>query len=748
MDKRMTFQRRDILKVIGLIPWIPFSKSAGTNPPLVFSCLPTNDLWKALSNSAASLSRYDTPGEAVAKSVPGSGLLILADGYPTRTTQVDDGFFQTAREKKLRLYIEFPSFVPGLRTGKPRCTDKGKYGNLLERVVVTSRTFTPFLQELQILDMHDCHYLPAEPEIGILDMEQVSLQTELVLARVAGFDTAVYGLPHEGVKPILFRAPEGQSLIATTKLSHFITGRYAPLNAWRFIWKWILGWLCPQMKISVGDFIPAVGPSYPAHQPLPQNAELDAFRRGVEWFSNARLFVASSWKQTVREHELFGPPSPGPTPDWPLGDGSEGVLEGFASIIEYDGSQLLGWGIRNDCTGETSMAMAFSSVVSGKSRDGEIASNLNDFIYAHSPFAQGPRDDPKSPSFGLVGWALPKSQEAYWGDDNATSLLGTIATEALLKSDRWDEKVLRCLLANLRTTGKLGFRGEFLDEKRLQQYGWRHFYDTATIDYSPHMEAYLWACFLWAYDKTHDARFLDRTRNAIRMTVEAYPGRWRWMNGIQQERARMLLPLAWLIRVEGKPEYHQWLKQIAKDLLALQDECGAIRDEMGSEAIGQLPAPKSNDRYGTSEAPLIQENGDPVCDLLYTSNFAFVGLHEAAAATRDPFYSQAEDKLADLLCRIQVRSTTHPELDGAWFRAFDFKRWEYWASNSDWGWGPWSIESGWTQAWITSVFALRHLKTSLWDLTANSRIAQHMNKLQPLMFPGPDLATPSHVGGQ
>ena len=36
---------------------------------------------------------------------------------------------------------------------------------------------------------------------------------------------------------------------------------------------------------------------------------------------------------------------------------------------------------------------------------------------------------------------------------------------------------------------------------------------------------------------------------------------------------------------------------------------------------------------GTFEAPLNQENSDPVSDLLYTTNFAFLGLHEAAAAT-------------------------------------------------------------------------------------------------------------------
>ena len=34
--------------------------------------------------------------------------------------------------------------------------------------------------------------------------------------------------------------------------------------------------------------------------------------------------------------------------------------------------------------------------------------------------------------------------------------------------------------------------------------------------------------------------------------------------------------------------------------------------------------------------------------------------------------------MAKFLCRIQVRSDAHRELDGAWFRAFDYERWGYW----------------------------------------------------------------------
>ena len=115
--------------------------------------------------------------------------------------------------------------------------------------------------------------------------------------------------------------------------------------------------------------------------------------------------------------------------------------------------------------------------------------------------------------------------------------------------------------------------------------------------------------------------------------------------------------------------------------------------------------------------------------MLYTANFAFLGLHEAACATNDPAIRKMENKLAEFLCRIQVRSDAQPSLDGGWFRAFDFKRWEAWGSNADAGWGAWAIESGWTQGWITSVLAMRQMKTSLWDLTAKSRISRHAKKL-------------------
>ena len=243
----------------------------------------------------------------------------------------------------------------------------------------------------------------------------------------------------------------------------------------------------------------------------------------------------------------------------------------------------------------------------------------------------------------------------------------------------------------------------------------------------------------WAYQHTGYELFYQRAENALRMTMAVYTDGWRWTNGLAQEKARIILPLAWLVRVKDTPEHRRWLRQAVEGLLRLQAPCGAIREELGLKGHGMFPPPKSNAAYGSSEAPLIQRNGDPVCDLLYTSNFAFLGLNEAAAASGDQDCRDAADRLARFLCRVQVRSPAQPSLDGGWFRGFDFQRWEQWGSNADAGWGPWSIESGWTQGEITAVLAMRQMHTSLWDLTKDSRIKRHFERLRRQMLPDADL---------
>ncbi len=720
--------------------------SSCSRTDLIISCRADNDLYITLSENKIKCTRYESPAEAVANAPKGSGILILADGYPRETTPVDSLLYAEALMKDLRLFVEYPSYIPGVVTGEPR-------GTHWERAVISSDAFAPELNKLRILAIHDCRFIPAEAS-----------DPDIVIARIAGFDSAVYGLPQK-VYPVLFELPQadtyGPVLVSTTKLSQFITGRYSPADAWQAIWSHILKWAQPEIKSSDLKWNPEVKPSYSVDENLPPDAEREALKRGINWYFNSRMIVNREMMS------LYDRPTNDPVPamadpdisqDWPFGhrvgfmpglnsppgDGSLGVLEGFDAKIFFDGTQPVRWWRRGDCNGEIAGAISLAGLGLEDSVFLKTGANIGDWLFFKSMISLGERSDPDHPAYGLSGWndvpaycgpGTMNGYEVYYGDDNARVILGMMIAAAALNTDRYDRRLMNIILGNLRISGKYGFQPNRLDQAPLVNNGWKHYFKDTNISYSPHYQANIWACYLWAYKQTGFSLFLERAEQAISMIMSAYPDKWIWTNGIQQERAKMLLPLSWLVRVDDTQEHRNWLRTIAADLLEGQAECGAIREEIGEVGKGGFPPPESNEAYGTSETPLIQTNGNGVADMLYTVEFAFLGLHEAAAATGDDLYREAENKLAEFLCRIQIRSEKHPELDGGWFRAFDFYRWEYWASNGDAGWGAWSIESGWTQSWITSVLALRLLNTSVWELTGESKAEMHFDDLLKQMLP-------------
>ena len=592
---------------------------------------------------------------------------------------------------------------------------------------------------MRLLAAHDCHYVPirgvgmgaAHPGDGrsLLGPEN-SPKADLVVARVAGYDTAIYGLPDKEVFPILFEVPESRLIVATTKLSGFVTGRYAPAHDWVLIWEKLLSELSPEHLVHL-RIAPVVRPAWGPTAKLPHRYQRRAFTEAAKWFASSHLLVYPSEKDQLyqalaRNQDTAAPPRL----DAPEGDGSLGILEGYASGIRWDGNQLRRLPLRSDCNVESAMVLALDGRLNGRKHSQVLASNLLDFVYFNSGACAGPRADPKHPAFGLIGWGdiSPAWLVANYGDDDARVMLATAVAAAGLGSDRWDPRLMRALLANLRTTGKLGFRGDRIDLPQLEKNGWKHYYEGQTINYSPHFESYLWACYLWAYRQTGFEPFLDRTRAAISMTMKAYPDQWRWQHNI--ERARMLLCLAWLVRIEDTPQHRQWLLKVAGDLLADQQPSGAIYERLGRPHTGFYQAPQRNEEYGTGETPLLQQDGDPVSDQLYTAGFALLGLHEAIGATDDKSLKSAEDKLAEYLCRIQTRSERLPYLSGTWFRAFDDRRWEAWASSADIGWGAWSVESGWGQAWTAAVLALREQRATVWDYTADSHAHDYFRTLK------------------
>jgi hypothetical protein len=704
-----------------LFPSAAFSadKDSAPVPPqsalnLHFACRGDNDLYRVMTADGCKYARHATASKAVQAAPEGGGVLILADGYPEKTTNITRTSLDVARAKKLRLYIEYParSAIDRLEFGEPQ---KPNWA----RTVVATDFFGSKLEKLRILQINDCHFLPVRLK---------GTPAHLVSSRVAGYDSAVYGLTEESW-PLLFEhdVDQGAVLIATTKLSQFVSARYAPSDDWATVCRSILSWLVPDEKVTPMQWTATVRPSFDRDTALPPNEEAKSLKRGVKWFDN--FLVGESWSADLAQpsDDTYGPTDPRRRTGLPVGDGRHGILEGHISKIFTDGSQPMRWLLRGDCNAESAMAFALGGHLHNDLDQQKVAANLMDFVYFDSDLYQS---DPNSPTYGLLGWFSYRSgPDSFWGNDGSKAIIGSFTTAAALQNSRWDERILTGILANFRTTGPMGFRdGMPLSTRSLNQHGWEYFAARRSIAPWPQREAWAWACYLWLYDKTRYQPLLEQARNALRMTMERYPDGWGYaLNEMQMERGRILLPLAWLVRVDDTAEHRQWLRRVTDDMLVRLDDSGAIQEQL------RATSHSDNADYGTGEVSILHADGDPCADVFYSIPPAFLGLVEAAAATGDPIYSQAADKVAEFLIRVQVRSEDHPTLDGGWFRAFDYEKWDYWGGNGDSGWGAWSSETGWVQSHIVAAMAMREKKTSLWDFTSMTSIGDHFAKYQSSM---------------
>jgi hypothetical protein len=657
-----------------------------------------NDIGTILKANNYSFKSFKSQMEAVNAAKKGGGILFIANGYPKQRLTFDKGVEKVIAKKKLKVFIEYPDVSTKLMVG----TDTIK--TQLERGVVNTSKIKG-LDSLDLIGIHNAYVIKSDAKNPIL-----------IVAKVAGFDNAQYGISDVPPTPLLFK--QGNTLVATTRLSHLITSRFGPVDHLKGVMEYIFSYLSPQVKWEFANWPLQVKPMHNATEALTKQDYQKAIKKGTDWFSKGNFFVHPSWEPLFLKRQGDGLDVAGPPLDLklPVGNGSLGVLEGHLSRIQADGTQIYRYWMRADCNAEVAFAMSMLKDPASKT----IAKNLLDYIFKNSNLRGGPRNDPKSPLYGLVGWATTHPF-VYYGDDNARVILGAMGASALMNDGSWDKYIAENIIANFRTTGKNGFRGGHLRDKGIIDGGLKQISEKDLINPHPHFESWMWATYLWLYDKTGYKPFLDLSKKAIAITMEKYP-KWKWTNGIQQERARMILPLAWLVRVEDTPQHRKWLSTIADRLLENVDASGAIREELGDAKDGRYGATKTNADYGKHEAPLIAVNGDPVADMLYTTNFGFFALNEAAAATGDAKYKDAVKKIADFLVRIQVQSDVHPDLDGAWFRAFDYKRWEYWASNADAGWGAWGTLTGWTQSWIVSTLAMHTESKNLWDISKDSKI--------------------------
>ena len=607
------------------------------------------------------------------------GIAVFAADYPACRDSIlcTCAQLEQAREKKLRLYLEYPEQIPGIELG---ACFMPKY----ERTVVAADNWCT-LARGTILAQHSCFVRACRSEVAPL----------LVSAKVAGYRDTVYGLP-DCAAPLLFFHPDYPNvMIALTAFSRFARGRFAPVPDWRQIWEGIFAHLGVTFR---PDWVPEIRPAYAREEKLPSDAADNAFQNSIAWFTGSMISVHTG----------------------------EMVMEGVDSMIDCNGNQKLRTHTRGDCVGESTLPLALDWRINRNPQSRDLCGKLMNYLFTAPEIRCL---DPGNPCYGMLNFF--ENVPTFYGDDNCRAFMSALIAGALTGEYRWNREILRGLLNVLRTTGKLGFRRTNLKWPQDFNEGrnWDFYRDEECVNYRPHSQGWMWAAFLLAWRWTGYRVFLEKARRGIGNLMRVYPGQIQWTNGFSQEIARMLLPLALLLRIEDTSEHRDWLMRVWRDLQPLAAECGAIREIMGKEENGLYPAPRSNEEYGTNEAALIQRNGDPVCDLLYTVNFAFPGLQEAAGVTGDAEIGKALSRLENFLIRIQVHSEKHPLLAGAWLRGFDWELWDYYGSSADLGWGVWCAESGWTNSWIASTLALRRLGCGLWDLVPEHGAADILPEL-------------------
>lgn len=693
----------------------------------------TNDLLQLLLSSSSTATHHvANASTAITAARQGDLVLILADGYPAARTHIPPGGYsaleRAAEQGGFGVYVEYPqdhvSAVPL---------------SWKQRSVVTSSMLSEFgLDAMRILQLQDpvavdwcanATHKCDDPPLGTMCAMGCN-SSLLSFAQVAGVDRAAFGVSDGERIPLLVNYSRNL-LVSSSPLSIMVTARFAPQDAWHALWTFILNSMATTGSIEVPAWTTTVHPTYLYSDPLPANATSVAVARSAKWISTGSTLMtvqsrggsygccqASGGNQECTLHQCTWDqvcPSPYAPPNL---TNVTCLQEGWSSIVHSTGKQhMMPLFIRTDGNAEAAMALAAAATFESSSVSSEWAneaSQLLDYMFRWSDSQTFQRSNSSDPKHGIVWWnqqdaASASGGIAHWassdyGSNSACVLMGATAVAGMLDTGSWRERMLYMLFAEIRTTGRKGNRPGAIGAADLDKNGWEHYFNDATLpsgaSYSPHYGAQAAGYFAFAAHATGmEELFLEPAIEYVRGMMESLGrGEWRWTQSVTNELSTLLLTTAWLVRVDNAKggehtgQHRAWLREVADRLLTYQTVQGGIKQFFGEgNEAGKCNAcpPTSNENYGSGEAPLMFDGSEPITDCLYSLNFAVIGLREAFGATGDVQYQVAEDKLVEYLVRIQVASEHHPELDGAWFRAFDYMRWEYWASDSDWGYGTW-----------------------------------------------------------
>lgn len=448
----------------------------------------------------------------------------------------------------------------------------------------------------------------------------------------------------------------GDSIMMTSfHLHNYNRARFAPRESWEKLIRHIAKWLTGAEPAAMPSPVLRHGPDANLSDPAVFEAcRKEAVRRGVDWL-----------KQFL------------------VDEGRGGVREGLRHCIDPEGVQSPAPTVRNDCSGETAGAFKFYAHLTGDRHLRGIAENIDGFTYGPMVIHGGPYD-------GFMRWTEDAWQVCYQ-DDAARCVLSGLYECVFLGRDETFADICRTLDFLVNSTAKDGCRVPRSDLYATNPEGLAALAEAESGHRSAHYNAYYHAALLLAYKYGGNPRYLDVGRRGLETLMSAYPDTCREQSETE-EMCRLVLPLAILCDVTREDIHREMLYRVVRDLVNHKHPSGGFCEwDTGYKA--------SCSRESTGECSLLTENGDPVADLLYSTNWLPMGFAYAYYATGDEWFKELWREVVGFCIRAQVWSE-EPLLNGSWCRAFDMDMREAYACPHDVGWAACAVESGWTVAEI------------------------------------------------
>ncbi len=391
-----------------------------------------------------------------------------------------------------------------------------------------------------------------------------------------------------------------------------------------------------------------------------------AVKRGLAWFHSAEM----------------------------LRDGGEmGVYEGFSHHVKaQNGKQLRAEMIRTDCTAEVGGAFLLNYMVTGNTDSLALFRRTDDFCFDWMQIKEGPHR-------GMLRWT-ESAWEVCYQDDVARAILPTLLYQNFGGGAPHFDQAVDALEYMIKTTGEDGLRAFRTDIYKLTDAECERLKKAGVGVASAHYNAYYHAALLLAHRAGAPAHFLEVAKKGLSSIMGRYPITRRETSETE-EYCRLIFPLAALYEATGDPLHYEWLCRVTEDLVR-------FRHPSGGYAEWDTDYRAACARNDKGECALLANNGDPVCDLLYSNNWLPLGFAYAYLVTGEKRFHELWAGIASFLLSCQIHSEDK-NLDGAWARAFDMDRWEIYGVPHDVGWAPCCIETGWTMGEILMGLQFMHI---------------------------------------